>query len=312
MTTHGGFAAINRHRAAERSIHLRALGASVGLSVLFLVVYGWCNWFTVATAATSARSSSNGNVSSRSCRSMIVPYMSIDLFFVAAPFLCRSERELATLSQAHRRRHSRRRNLFSPVPAALRLRTPARRRLARRSLRLVSRNGSTVQSASLAPHRALRTILARHYARHTRGLVRHASNIWFVLIGLSAVLTYQHHVMDVVGGFALGVYCLYFIRESEPRLAGQSKTGESALYYGLGALLIACLVVLLLALGRVAALAGNCSWALRPAPISAWVPGFSANGDGRLPWSARLGARSVFVRPAALPALLSPGMPRLG
>ena len=30
---------------------------------------------------------------------MIIPYLSIDLFFVAAPFLCRSERELATFSK---------------------------------------------------------------------------------------------------------------------------------------------------------------------------------------------------------------------
>ena len=37
-------------------------------------------------------------------------------------------------------------------------------------------------------HIALRTILAETYARHTRGVLRHASNIWFVLIGLSALL----------------------------------------------------------------------------------------------------------------------------
>ena len=54
--------------------------------------------------------------------------------------------------------------------------------------------------------------------RHTRGLLRSASNFWFVLIGLSTLLTYQHHLMDVVAGFALGVYCLYFIRESAPHL----------------------------------------------------------------------------------------------
>ena len=59
-------------------------------------------------------------------------------------------------------------------------------------------------------HIALCTILAEFYRRHTRGFLRRASNVWFVLIGLSAVLTYQHHILDVVGGFALGAYCLYF------------------------------------------------------------------------------------------------------
>jgi len=36
---------------------------------------------------------------------------------------------------------------------------------------------------------------------------------WFVLICLSTVLTYQHHVIDVAGGFALGVLCCYVIAE---------------------------------------------------------------------------------------------------
>src|SRR5947209_11310829 len=74
------------------------LAASVGLSALFLVVYGWSNWFTAQ----------RGNVPTlffeweRSIPFvplMIAPYMSIDLFFVAAPFLCRNNRELATFSK---------------------------------------------------------------------------------------------------------------------------------------------------------------------------------------------------------------------
>ena len=85
--------------SAERSIHLtKALGASVGLSVLFLIVYGWCNWIT-------AQRPDVGTLYFEWERLipfvplMIVPYMSIDLFFVAAPFLCRSDRELAAFSK---------------------------------------------------------------------------------------------------------------------------------------------------------------------------------------------------------------------
>ncbi len=53
-------------------------------------------------------------------------------------------------------------------------------------------------------HIALRTILAETYARHTRGLWNIASHVWFSLVGFSTLLTYQHHVVDVAGGFPLG------------------------------------------------------------------------------------------------------------
>ena len=81
-----------------RTSRLRQVTASFGLSALFLVVYGWTNWFTAQ----------RGNVPTlffeweRSIPFvplMIVPYMSIDLFFIAAPFLSRTNRELATFSK---------------------------------------------------------------------------------------------------------------------------------------------------------------------------------------------------------------------
>jgi hypothetical protein len=84
--------------SAEPSIHrAKALGTSIGLSVLFLIVYGWCNWIT-------AQRHDVGTLYFEWERFipfvplMIVPYMSIDLFFVAAPFLCRTDRELHAFS----------------------------------------------------------------------------------------------------------------------------------------------------------------------------------------------------------------------
>jgi hypothetical protein len=211
-----------RERADEiehpraRGARFIQLGASVGLSALFLLIYGWCNWFTAQ----------RGNVPTlffeweRSIPFvplMIAPYMSIDLFFIAAPFLCRSNRELSTFSKR--------------IAAAILvgglcfLLFPLRFAFERPHAdgwlgALFDWFRGMDQPYNLLPslHIALRTILAEFYARHTRGVLRHASNVWFVLIGLSAVLTYQHHVMDVVAGFALGAYCLFFFPESNPRL----------------------------------------------------------------------------------------------
>ncbi|HEX8279939.1 MAG TPA: hypothetical protein VF551_01065, partial [Chthoniobacterales bacterium] len=77
---------------------VRALAVSAGLSALFLLVYGGCNWIT-------ARRSDVGTIYFEWERLipfvplMIVPYMSIDLFFVVAPSLCRTNAELNTFAK---------------------------------------------------------------------------------------------------------------------------------------------------------------------------------------------------------------------
>src|SRR5205085_91012 len=74
------------------------IAASLGLSALFLIVYGWCNWFT-AQRANVPTLFFEWERAIPFVPLMIAPYMSIDLFFVAAPFLCRTNRELATFSK---------------------------------------------------------------------------------------------------------------------------------------------------------------------------------------------------------------------
>src|SRR5262245_31673750 len=75
-----------------------AARASVLLSLLFLVVYGACNWIT-------AQRTDVGTWYFAWERYipfvplMIIPYMSIDLFFVAAPFLCSDAQELRTFTR---------------------------------------------------------------------------------------------------------------------------------------------------------------------------------------------------------------------
>ena len=142
---------------------------------------------------------------------MIIPYMSIDAFFVAAPFLCRERAELKLLAA--------RITLAILVAGTCFLLFP---------LRLVGERPDAPgwlgdlfrwfcgldQPYNLCPslHIALRTILAELYARHTRGPLRVALHTWFTLIGFSTVLTYQHHVVDVIGGFVLATVCFFVFR----------------------------------------------------------------------------------------------------
>src|SRR5205814_350633 len=62
------------------------------------------------------------------------------------------------------------------------------------------------------------TRLAEPYGRHTRGGVRVVSYTWFGLIAASTVLTWQHHLVDVAGGFVLAAFAFYLFRDLGARL----------------------------------------------------------------------------------------------
>src|SRR5579875_350822 len=203
---------------------VQAAGTSVLLSLLFVIVYGSTNWFTAQRPAAHVRTwyFAWELTVIPYWPLLIVPYMSIDLFFFAAPFLCRDDQE---------RRVFARRVVFSILMAAtlfllmpLRLAWPPRPRGG-------GWFGAFVEASCTAPflmeyphnlfpslHIALRTILADIYARHTRGLARLLSHVWFSLIGFSTILTWQHHLVDIAGGFVLAGFAFYLFHESGPRL----------------------------------------------------------------------------------------------
>jgi predicted protein tyrosine phosphatase len=265
----------------RRSARSTQFIVSIGLSALFLIVYGWTNWFTAQRA----------NVPTLFFEwerlipfvpLMIVPYMSIDLFYVSAPFLCRDNRELATFSKRIIAAILMGGVCFLLFP----LRFAFERPHAGGGLgALFDWFRGMDQPYNLLPslHIALRTILADLYARHARGWLRFASNFWFLLIGLSAVLTYQHHVMDVVAGFALGAYCLYFFPESVARAPVRPNRRVGA-YYLIGTFLLAALAVLFWPWGAFLI------WPLISLGITAAAyfgagPGIFRKSDGRLPWT---------------------------
>ena len=237
-----------------RSRFVRAALTAAALSVLFLVVYSGCNMLT------SLRSDV-GTIAFAWERHtpfvplMIAPYMSIDLFFVLAPFLCTSDGE--------RRRLAGRVVMAILVAGLFFLVFPLRfafeRPVASGALgALFDWFRAMDLPFNLAPslHIALRTILAELYHRHTRGALRVALHGWFFLIGLSTLLVWQHHIVDVVTGFILGGFCLIAFRETEadaPRALVPNP--RIALYY-----VVAAALTLLL------------GWLLRPWGVLALWP----------------------------------------
>src|SRR5437667_7417094 len=144
----------------------KAARTSALLSLLFLVVYGACNWVTSLRADV-------GTLYFAWERHipfvpwMIIPYMSIDLFFIAAPFLCKSDAELRALSN---------RIILAILIAGLffllfPLRFAFDRPPVTGWLAPIFNNFRTMDKPfNLVPslHIALRTILAATYARHAR------------------------------------------------------------------------------------------------------------------------------------------------
>lgn len=273
---------MNRSQPLNGSLRLKAFGASAGLSALFLAVYGWCNWIT-------AQRHDIGTLYFEWERFipfvplMFVPYMSIDLFFVAAPFLCRSERELAVLSK---------RIVAAIVVAGIcfllfPLRFAFERPQASGWLGAAFDLFRTMdQPHNLLPslHIAFLAILAQHYSRHTRGFMRSASNVWFVLVGLSTLLTYQHHFMDVVAGFALGVCCIYFIRESATPLP-VIENRRVGFYYAAAALTAAFLAFLFWPWGALLLWPAT-SLGLVASAYFGLGPAIFRKANGQLHWSA--------------------------
>jgi membrane-associated phospholipid phosphatase len=191
----------------------KALAVSIGLSVLFLIVYSGCNWIT-------ARRANVGTFFFQWERGIsfvpffILPYMSIDLFFVTAPFLCRTERELSILAK--------RIATAIIIAGACFLIFPLRFAFPRPQadgwLGIVFdwfRGMDAPYNLLPSLHAALMLILLDVYFRNTRGLIRVAIVVWFLLIALSPVFTYQHHLIDIAGGFVLAAFVFLIFRDRD-------------------------------------------------------------------------------------------------
>jgi membrane-associated phospholipid phosphatase len=262
----------------------KAAKFSALLSLLFLVVYGATNWFTSLRSDVDI-------VAFGWERHIpfvpwtIIPYMSIDLFFIAAPFVCRTENEARLLAK---------RITFAIIVAGLCfLLFPFRFAFDRPSASgwlgvVFDQFRAMDQPHNLLPslHITLRTILAAVYVKRARGFWRALCHVWFSLIGFSTLLTYQHHLLDVAGGFVLAAYCFYVFRDDAAKLPVVPNTRVGAYYAIAGALILFVAWSLrpwgMLLLWPVAALA------IIAAAYFRRGPGVFRKTGGRLPLSTRL------------------------
>ena len=214
---------------------LAAAGTVALTGLLFIVAYNVCNRLTGLRPDVGVWAFSWERFWPV-IPALIVPYWSEDLLFVIAPFLCRTREELAV----HRKRI-----IFCIVAGCIGfLLIPLRFAFPRPHVEgifapLFAALYSFDLPHNLFPslHIALRTLLASMYLRVVRGPWRWLTHAWFSLVGISTLVTWQHHVVDVLGGFWLGFIALHLYRFDE---TPAPRASNRAIAIGYAILAIVC------------------------------------------------------------------------
>ncbi len=153
---------------------------------------------------------------------MILPYLSSGLFFCLTFFVVRSQDQLRLLSQ--------RLLLATVIAAFIFVLYPLQFSWPRPAisstwcaylydyLALMDKPYNQLPSLHVAYCLLFWSALREHV--RTRPL-RMALATWLLLTAASTVFTYQHHLLDVLGGSLLGLFCLVFIKpkRAEPHVA---------------------------------------------------------------------------------------------
>jgi hypothetical protein len=227
--------------SAEKGLRWRGLGWLALCGPWFLIAYTFANTFTARRAHVGTWYY-EWEKHVPFVRELIVPYWSLDLFFIASFFVPTSRAELRILGM----------RVFAVItlsclcfllwPLKFDLPRPVPTGWTEPWFRLLQANDLPY---NLAPslHIGLRCLLWITYGRHLRGWCRSAARWWFITIGLSTLLVWQHHLMDVVTGFLMAYLVVALIpdRAAQPGPAGLlgTRTGPSrrlAVRYGIAAL----------------------------------------------------------------------------
>ncbi|MCH2547735.1 MAG: phosphatase PAP2/dual specificity phosphatase family protein [Alphaproteobacteria bacterium] len=177
------------------------------LGPLFFGAYGFTNWYSASLPEVN-QFYFGWEQNIPVVPWMIVPYMSIDLFFAGALFLCVTRQELHG--------HVKRVAFAISVSAACFLLYPMQFSFPRPEVDgfygvlfdvLYGFDQPFNQAPSL--HISLLMFLWVVYASHTKGLLNGFIHVWFALIGLSVLFTHQHHFVDIPTAMLVGAFGFY-------------------------------------------------------------------------------------------------------
>lgn len=165
----------------------------------------------------------------------IVPYWSVDLFYAISFFLCRTRAELHT--------HAKRLFAAQLISVSSFLLFPLRFTFERPPIEgffgglfaaLMQFDKPFNQAPSL--HISLLLILWLRYAAHLGRVGRILLHLWFGLIFISVLTTWQHHFIDLPTGFAAGALCIALFAEEPGSRQRDPRRFRLALFYFVAAL----------------------------------------------------------------------------
>ena len=200
----------------ERGLRWRGLAWLALCGPWFFIAYGFCNW--VAAQRTNMGTWYwEWEKRVPFVPELVVPYWSLDLLFIGAFFLPRTRAELRLLGTRILVLVTLSCVCFLLWPLKFDLPRPTPTGWTGPWFRLLHANDLPY---NLAPslHIGLRCLFWITYGRHLRGWLRSATRWWFILIGASTLLVWQHHLMDVVTGFlmAYAIIALLPDRAAQP------------------------------------------------------------------------------------------------
>jgi protein-tyrosine phosphatase/membrane-associated phospholipid phosphatase len=262
------------------------------MTVLFMVVYGWINSYTATRADVGVfRFGWENGVPF--IPFFVLPYMSLDTFFLLSPFFCKNTEERRGLEKQvisgilisglcfllwplHVTFH-RPTNLTGPIGW-----------LFNHFLAL-----DPPFNACPSLHIVLSGVLLPRYLKRASRPVAALLWIWFALIAASTLLTYQHQFIDVIGGAALTGILFLLFPEKNSRFQ-LSHSHQIAANYLFGSLLFTAVAL------KIGGLAYILLW---QSVAMLWV---SAGyfGLGPLPYSKHDGRISLVSRILLAPALI--------
>ncbi len=206
----------------------------------FIIVYGGCNRFTASRADVGAWMW-EWERHIPFIREMVVPYWSLDLFFCGAFLLCSSRLELNLLTKRLIAVTALSGVCFLLFPLKLALPRPEPEGWTAPLFRALYANDMPYNMAP-SLHISLRSLVWVFYGTILRGRLRRIAKIWFILIGASTLLVWQHHLIDVATGFLMGWLVAALIPDPRQHAGGTPSPGL-ALRYGAGTAACAALAV---------------------------------------------------------------------
>lgn len=199
---------------------------------VFVGVYGTCNQLTAQREPVPTLMLP-WEIHMPFVKELVVPYWSLDLFFCGAFFLCANRVQLNLLTKRLIAVTLASGLFYLIFPLKLGFPRPMPDGWTAPLFKALYFNDLPY---NLAPslHISLRSLVWVFYGAQLTGWVRRMVKVWFMLIGASTLLVWQHHLLDVASGFVMGWAIAAIIpdpRQSHTR----NPSLKLAMRYGLGA-----------------------------------------------------------------------------